>query len=106
MDALGRIEVKIYFTEDGRNIFFSVPKVMNKARIYSNPVSEYVKFANLSSGIMYTYEIYSNIGNQILSGPLKGDGMIDLQHLSDGNYILILQDDQGKEALRDALYCT
>ena len=95
-----RIQAKVYVTSSGRNIFFSVPKVPNEPRIHSNPVSEYVKFVNLSSSISYTYEAYTISGESVLQGTLRGDKMIDLQHLSDGKYILVLQDAEGVEVLR------
>ena len=70
---------------------------------YPNPASHNLYFANLSSTSSYTYKIYASTGQLVLSGALRSSDALDISRLLAGQYIVVLQRENGSEVLRSNL---
>ena len=99
-ENIRRASAKIEITPTGRAAFFNVPKASDLPHVHSNPVSEHIKFVNLSSVDEYTYTLYTIEGHQLLSGSMYGKDTIDVGELGNGPYILALNGKDGEEVLR------
>ena len=87
--------------EDGDMSTFNVPKAEASPNLYPNPTSGEVRFLGLSVARSYVYKVYSLVGQEVLSGVL-GSEEVNISALSSGQYVLVLEDDQG-EVLRTRL---
>ena len=88
----------------GSETTFNVPATTpNSTQAYPNPASKSLRFSNLSPNHSYTYKIYTTAGWLALIGSLRGDKKVDISMLSAGQYILLLQDENGNEVLRSSL---
>ena len=81
---------------------FSVPTTEESLGVYPNPTSQEVRFRGLSPTRRYIYSIYSLVGQQVLRGTLQNNSL-QLTALSDGQYVLLLQTEDGNELLRTRL---
>ena len=81
---------------------YNVPGASANARVYPNPASHTLLFANLASGRVYVYKIYTPSGTFLSSGVVQNDERVDVSTLAEGQYILTLQDD-AHEVLRTSL---
>ena len=81
---------------------YNVPAASANARVYPNPASHTLLFANLASGRVYVYKIYTPSGTFLSSGVVQNDERVDVSTLAEGQYILTLQDD-AHEVLRTSL---
>ena len=82
---------------------FSVAALLGDVHVYPNPSSQEISFTNLSSARKYVYRVYSIVGQQVAKGTLKGRDPVSLSTLSAAQYILVLQEEGGKELLRTRL---
>ena len=68
-----------------------VPEGESTLLVYPNPTSDWVQVVGISSTRTYAYKVYSLVGQEVLSGNVHGDALIDISSFSDGQYIFILQ---------------
>ena len=68
-----------------------VPEGESTLLVYPNPTSDWVQVVGISSTRTYAYKVYSLVGQEVLSGNVHGDALIDMSSFSDGQYIFILQ---------------
>ena len=87
--------------KDGNN--FGVPSSEVVFYVYPNPTSGKVRYTKSNTSGEYTYSIYSLVGQVVLSGNVYNNTEIDVSNLSDGEYILLLQDKNSKKVLRTRL---
>ena len=82
---------------------FSVPlSSEGDVRVYPNPTSGKLHFKGLLAGGRYVCDLYSLVGQKVLSSVVRAGDMMDTSTLSSGQYILILQA-EGRELLRARL---
>ena len=82
---------------------FSVPlSSEGDVRVYPNPTSGQLHFKGLLAGGRYVCDLYSLVGQKVLSSVVRAGDTMDTSTLSSGQYILILQA-EGRELLRTRL---
>ena len=82
---------------------FSVPlSSEGDVRVYPNPTSGQLHFKGLLAGGRYVCDLYSLVGQKVLSSVVRAGDMMDTSTLSSGQYILILHA-EGRELLRTRL---
>ena len=82
---------------------FSVPlSSEGDVRVYPNPTSGQLHFKGLLAGGRYVCDLYSLVGQKVLSSVVRAGDMMDTSTLSSGQYILILQA-EGRELMRTRL---
>ena len=82
---------------------FSVPlSSEGDVRLYPNPTSGYLHFKGLLAGGRYVCDLYSLVGQKVLSSVVRAGDMMDTSTLSSSQYILILQA-EGRELMRTRL---
>ena len=82
---------------------FSVPlSSEGDVRLYPNPTSGYLHFKGLLAGGRYVCDLYSLVGQKVLSSIVRAGDTMDISTLSSGQYILILQA-EGRELMRTRL---
>ena len=79
---------------------FSVPTEGGGLRVYPNPTSGLVQVVSSSFTGTYVYKVYSMVGQEVSSGTIRGNTLIDLSSLLDGKYVLVVQRAKRKEILR------
>ena len=79
-----------------------IPEGNENASVYPNPTSGLVQVRGLSATEEHTYRLYSIVGQVVKSGRLQRNS-IKLDEFSSGQYILVLEDQEGNEALRARL---
>ena len=82
---------------------FAVPEGSSRVIVYPNPATRVLHFANLSFGEEYMYKMYTYSGRLLCSGHLGRNREVDVSKVSDGAYVLLLQDMDGNEILRSPL---
>ena len=104
-DAVVTIRVTGPGERGDEGLFFNIPHVdaLEAPSVYPNPASHQLRFTHLSSTRSYTCKIYTLVGQQVLSTTVPGSYAVDVAHLSLGQYIVILRDEDGSEILRDKL---
>ena len=70
--------------------------------VYPNPASQEVRLTNLPAAA-HTYRVYSLAGKVVLTGAARGRAAIDVSGLARGQYVLVLQAEDGSETLRTRL---
>ena len=84
-----------------QTVLLAVPVIPASMRVYPNPTSGQLRFTELSSNQRYTYGLYSLVAQKIRSGQINGGEHIDLGgDFPEGQYILVLQTEEGRELLR------
>ena len=84
-----------------QTVLLAVPVIPTSMRVYPNPTSGQLRFTGLSSDQRYTYGLYSLVAQKIRSGQISGGKHIDLgDNFPEGQYILVLQTEEGRELLR------
>ena len=84
-----------------QTVLLAVPVIPTSMRVYPNPTSGQLRFTDLSSDQRYTYRLYSLVTQKIRSGQINGGEHIDLGgDFPEGQYILVLQTEEGRELLR------
>ena len=84
-----------------QTVLLAVPVISASMRVYPNPTSGQLRFTGLSSDQRYTYGLYSLVAHKIRSGQISGGEHIDLgDDFLEGQYILVLQTEEGRELLR------
>ena len=84
--------------------YFSIPTPEEESpQMYPNPVSDQLHFEGLLENRSYTYQIYTIIGKQVLSGTFRGNEIIDLSSLSAAQYVISLRSENGREIIRRRL---
>ena len=82
---------------------FSVPlSSEGDVRVYPNPTSGQLHFKGLLAGGRYVCDLYSLVGQKVLSSVVRAGDTMDTSTLSSGQYILILQA-EGRELMRTRL---
>ena len=82
---------------------FSVPlSSEGDVRLYPNPTSGQLHFKGLLAGGRYVCDLYSLVGQKVLSSVVRAGDTMDTSTLSSGQYILILQA-EGRELMRTRL---
>ena len=82
---------------------FSVPlSSEGDVRVYPNPTSGQLHFKGLLAGGRYVCDLYSLVGQKVLSSVVRAGDMMDTSTLSSGQYILILHA-EGRELMRTRL---
>ena len=81
---------------------FSTPSSEGVISVYPNPTSGELQFTGLSATGMYAYKLYSLLGQEIRSDVLQATS-IDVSSLSEGQYILVIYSEEGRELLRTRL---
>ena len=82
---------------------FSVPlSSEGDVRVYPNPTLGQLHFKGLLAGDRYVCDLYSLVGQKVLSSVVRAGDMMDTSTLSSGQYILILQA-EGRELMRTRL---
>ena len=81
---------------------FSVPVAEGDVRVYPNPTSGQLHFKGLLAGGRYVCDLYSLVGQKVLSSVVRAGDTMDTSTLSSGQYILILQA-EGRELMRTRL---
>ena len=82
---------------------FSVPlSSEGDVRLYPNPTSGQLHFKGLLAGGRYVCDLYSLVGQKVLSSAVRAGDTMDTSTLSSGQYILILQA-EGRELMRTRL---
>ena len=90
---------------EARGITFNVPQSegdKTRARVYPNPTAQVIRFKGLSAGSRYSYALYTIGGRKALAGNLDRE-TINIEKLSAGQYILLLQDDRLTEVIRESI---
>ena len=83
--------------------FFGVPlSSEGDVRVYPNPTSGQLHFKGLLAGGRYVCDLYSLVGQKVLSSVVRAGDTMDTSTLSSGQYILILQA-EGRELMRTRL---
>ena len=84
------------------NDILNVPEAEG-VRVYPNPASQEVRLTNLPTAA-HAYRIYSLAGKVALTGgAARGSAAIDVSGLARGQYVLVLQAEDGNETLRTRL---
>ena len=88
-----------YFTVRGdapcTNPFFNVLGAEGgELRVFPNPTSDQVRVIGLSA--TGTYKVYSLVGQALISGALDEGAVIDVSSLSQGQYVLVVETEEGK----------
>ena len=82
---------------------FSVPlSSEGDVRVYPNPTSGQLHFKGLLAGGRYVCDLYSLVGQKVLSSVVRAGDTMDISTLSSAQYILILQA-EGRELMRTRL---
>ena len=82
---------------------FSVPlSSEGDVRVYPNPTSGQLHFKGLLAGGRYVCDLYSLVGQKVLSSVVRAGDTMDTSTLSSGQYILILQA-EGRDLMRTRL---
>ena len=82
---------------------FSVPlSSEGDVRLYPNPTSGQLHFKGLLAGGRYVCDLYSLVGQKVLSSVVRTGDTMDTSTLSSAQYILILQA-EGRELMRTRL---
>ena len=82
---------------------FSVPlSSEGDVRLYPNPTSGQLHFKGLLAGGRYVCDLYSLVGQKVLSSVVRAGDTMDISTLSSAQYILILQA-EGRELMRTRL---
>ena len=82
---------------------FSVPlSSEGDVRVYPNPTSGRLHFKGLLAGGRYVCDLYSLVGQKVLSSVVRAGDTMGTSTLSSGQYILILQA-EGRELMRTRL---
>ena len=82
---------------------FSVPlSSEGDVRLYPNPTSGQLHFKGLLAGGRYVCDLYSLVGQKVLSSVVRAGDTMDTSTLFSGQYILILQA-EGRELMRTRL---
>ena len=85
------------------SIYFHTPLVKEGIpSLYPNPSSDEVGFEGLSSLRSYSYEIYSLVGQRLLSGSFRGDESIDVSKLAPAHYVILVEN-EGEIVVRTQL---
>ena len=100
--AMNSIDTGDYSTEvsasiiggGGNTAMFSVSEVRDGLYLYPNPTFGEIRFMGLLPARRYTYKVYSLQGHEVLSGTLSS-GTADVSGLANGQYILVLEDEEG-----------
>ena len=108
--AMNSIDTGDYSTEvsasiiggGGNTAMFSVSEVRDGLYLYPNPTFGEIRFMGLLPARRYTYKVYSLQGQEVLSGRLSS-GKTDVSGLANGQYILVLEDEEGGKTLRRRL---
>ena len=81
------------------NVFFNVSELEEELRLYPNPTLSVVRFTNLPADRRYLYRVCSLVGQELLSGTVRSEA-INVSSLTSGQYILLLNNEEGNEVLR------
>ena len=82
---------------------FSVPlSSEGDVRVYPNPTLGQLHFKGLLAGSRYVCDLYSLVGQKVLSSVVRTGDTMDTSTLSSAQYILILQA-EGRELMRTRL---
>ena len=84
------------------NDILSIPGVEGSVHVYPNPASQEVRLTNLPAAA-HTYRVYSLAGKVALTGAARDSAAIDVSGLARGQYVLVLQAEDGSETLRTRL---
>ena len=72
-------------------------------RVYPNPTAGTLRFVNLAFAQSYVCRIYTISGQKAFSIVVRGSEAVHLDDLLNGQYIVVLRDETGREVLRSGL---